>query len=93
MRSPPSIITNIVDNYTEELSEETEEETDEKAAGQVESDEVCRLNTGTPISLIDRFKSSEYESESAEEKPKAQFRPVFVPKYCPSSLRLMWLAH
>lgn len=83
--SPPSIITNIVHTYAEELSEETEEETDTK--GQVESDEVCRLNSGTPLSLIDHFKSSEFESEEEEEKPKAQFRPVFVPKYCLSSLR------
>jgi hypothetical protein len=38
------------------------------------------------------YKSSEYDSESEEEKPKVQFRPVFVPKWvfcnCPFPLLL-----
>jgi hypothetical protein len=65
--------------YYLELSE-TEEESDEKAASQGESDQVCWSSYDTyPIQR--HYKSSEYDSESEEEKPKLQFRPVFIPKW------------
>ena len=72
----PLIITNDYDSYLE-LSEETEEESDTKSASRDETDEVSQ----PPCYItLTKLLSQSSESESDEEKPKTQFRPVFVPK-------------
>ncbi|KAL1688047.1 microfibrillar-associated protein MFAP1, Zn finger, CCHC type protein [Schizophyllum commune] len=65
----------------EEESEEESEEEDVKP-GAPEATSVCPFAPSIPRFAFDStLQSSEYESESEEEeKPKLQFRPVFVPK-------------
>ena len=69
----------LADAYPE--SEEESEEEDVKP-GVPEATSVCTFAPSIPRSTFDStLQSSEYESESEEEeKPKLQFRPVFVPK-------------
>lgn len=68
-------------SHTDWLSEEEEEE--EEGEDAKAEDEVCSVASYV-FQLSVLIQSSEYESgseeESEEEKPKLQFRPVFVPK-------------
>ena len=69
----------LADAYSE--SEEESEEEDVKP-GVPEATSVCPFAPSIPRFAFDStLQSSEYESDSEEEeKPKLQFRPVFVPK-------------
>jgi hypothetical protein len=69
--------------YTESESEEDEEPKPlvKGRDNEEESEEVGLVSIAFVFYLRKYIQSSEYETDSEEEKPNVQFRPVFVPKY------------